>query len=205
MVVAVPLQRLKLKAENSQGEDMMRLEPIDKPKGLMMRIAFWMTKRQFGKVMTPMKVGTARMPGSLRLSYEISKFELNGIRLERSLHFMIAMLVSQINGCGFCQDLGRSMVVREHLGMDKVNALSEYRTSPLFSDRERAALAYVEEATRHKRVSDATFEELRRHFKDWEITEITWINAIENYYNLINIPLEIGSDGFCAIAQARAK
>lgn len=181
----------------------MRLKPIEKPKGVTMRIAFWMTRRQFGKVMTPMKVVIARLPGALRLTYEITKFELKGIQLEPELHFMVGALASQINGCGFCVDLGRAMAIREHLGMEKFNALSEYRTSPLFSDRERAALAYVEEATRHKRVSDATFEELRKHFSEREIVEITWVNALENYYNLINVPLEIESDGFCAIAQAR--
>lgn len=181
----------------------MRLEPIEKPKGLLMRIAFWMTRRQFGKVMTPMKVLYPRMPGMLKLSYEIVKFETKGIRLEPGLHFMVVMLASQINGCGFCMDLARAMAIREHLGMEKFNALSEYRVNPLFSDRERAALTYVEEATRHKRVSDAVFGALRRHFSDWEIAEITWLNALENYYNLINVPLEIESDGFCAIAQAR--
>jgi alkylhydroperoxidase family enzyme len=181
----------------------MRLKPIEKPKGLMMRIAYWMTRRQFGKVMTPMKVVMARMPGSERLAYAITKFELKGIQLEHGLHFMIGTLASQINGCGFCMDLGRAMAIREHLGMEKFNALSEYRTSPLFSDRERAALAYVEEATRNKRVSDATFEELRKHFSEREIVEITWVNALENYYNLINLPLEIDSDGYCAIAQQR--
>jgi alkylhydroperoxidase family enzyme len=59
------------------------------------------------------------------------------------------------------------------------------------------------EITRHRHVSDATFETLRKNFNEREIVEITWINAIENYYNLISIPLEIGSDGFCAIAEAR--
>lgn len=181
----------------------MRLQPIEKPEGLMLRIAYWMTGRQFGKVMTPMKVVLARMPKGLRLAYEITKFELKGIQLDRSLHFMIGTLASQINGCSFCMDLGRAMAIREHLGMEKFNALSEYQTSPLFSDRERAALAYVEEATRYKRVSDGTFENLRRHFSEREIIEITWVNAIENYYNLINLPLEIESDGFCALAEAR--
>ncbi len=181
----------------------MRLKPIDKPKGLMMRIAYWMTRRQFGKVMTPMKVVIARMPEALRLTYEITKFELKGIQLEHGLHFMVGTLVSQINGCGFCVDFGRAMAIREHLGMEKFNALSVYRTSPLFSDRERAALAYVEEATRNKRVSDATFEDLRKYFSEREIVEITWVNALENYYNLLNLPLEIESDGFCAIAEAR--
>jgi len=144
----------------------MRLQPIEKPKGLMMRIAYMFTRRQFGKVMTPMKVLLARMPGSMRFSYQITNFELKGIRLDHELHFMIGTLASQINGCGFCVDLGRSMAIREQLGMDKFNALAEYRTSPLFSDRERAALAYVEEATRHRRVSDATFENLRKHFTE---------------------------------------
>ena len=179
----------------------MRLEPIDKPKGLLMRIAYWMTRRQLGKVMTPMKVLFPRMPGMLRLSYEITKFETKGIRLEPRLHYMVVTLASRINGCSFCVDLARSMAIREQLGMEKFDALLEYRTNPLFSDRERAALAYVEEATRHRRVSDPTFEALRKHFHEWEITEITWLNALENYYNLINIPLEIGSDGFCAIVQ----
>lgn len=166
-------------------------------------MAFWGTRRQFGKVMTPMKVVLARMPRSLKMSNEISKFELKGIRLEDELHYLIATLVSEINGCGFCTDLGRSMAMRRRISLEKFNALLDYRKSPLFSDRQRAALAYAEEATRKKQVSDETFEELRKHFNDWEIAEITWINAIENYYNLLNIPLEIGSDGFCAIVQER--
>lgn len=181
----------------------MRLEPIEKPKGLMMRIAFWMTQRQLGKVLTSMKVLYPRMPGILKLSYEIQKFEMKGIRLDPALHFMVATLASEINGCNCCVDLARSMAIRAHLGMEKFNALLGYRTSPLYSDRERAALAYVEEATRHKHVSAATFEALRKHFTEREIVEITWLNAVHNYYNLINIPLEIGSDGFCEIAQAR--
>jgi alkylhydroperoxidase family enzyme len=183
----------------------MRLEPIEKPKGLMMRIAFWMSRRRLGKVMTPMKVVYTRVPEAMKLSYEISKFEMKKIRLETRLKFMVVTLAAQINGCGFCVDIARAMAIREHLGMEKFNALMEYRTSPLFTERERAALAYIEEATRHKRVSDATFEALRQHFNEREIIEITWLNAVENYYNLINIPLEIESDGFCAIAEARTR
>jgi alkylhydroperoxidase family enzyme len=118
---------------------------------------------------------------------------------------MVTNLAAEINGCAFCVDIGRAVAIRHHLGMEKFNALMEYRTSPLFSERERAALAYVEEATRHKRVSDATFAALRAHFNEREIAEITWLNAVENYYNLINLPLEIESDGLCAIAEAQTR
>ena len=62
----------------------------------------------------------------------------------------------------------------------------------------------MEEATRNKKVSDGTFEQLRRYFNEQEIVEITWVNALENYYDLLNVPLEIESDGFCALAQGKA-
>jgi len=181
----------------------MRLQTIDKPTGLMMRIAFWATRREFGKVMSTMRVLFPRAPKMVKLFYEIQKFETNGMRLEKELHFMVATLVSQLNGCGCCTDISRSMVIRENLGLEKFNAILEYRTSPLFSNRDRAALTFVEEATRNKRVSDATFEALRDHFSEWEIVEITWLNAVHNYYNLLNVPLELESDGLCAIAEAR--
>src|SRR4029453_14262085 len=152
-------------------EETMRLKPIEKPAGLMMRIAFWMTRRHLGKVITPMKVLYPRVPKMMKLSYEIQKFEMNGIRLEPGLRFMVGTLFFLINGCSFWVDIGRAVAIREHLAMEKLNALLEYRTSPLFSDRERAALAYVEEGTRHKRVSGATFETLRRHLGGGEMVE----------------------------------
>jgi len=55
-----------------------------------------------------------------------------------------------------------------------------------------------------KNVGDATFADRRRHFNEREIVEITWLNALGNYYNLLNLPLGIEADGLCAIAQRRA-
>jgi alkylhydroperoxidase family enzyme len=179
----------------------MRLNPIDKPMGIAMRFAFWLTRRKFGKVLTPMRVLYPRMPRGMKLAYEIQKFETSGLHLDPALHFLVASLVSEINGCSFCVDISRAMAIRKHMGLEKFNELADYRTSPLYSDRERAALRYVEEATRHEQVSDATFASLREHFSENEIVELTWLNAVHNYYNLINVPLEIESDGLCAIAQ----
>jgi alkylhydroperoxidase family enzyme len=187
------------------GPKKPRIEPIEKPKGFGLRIAYWATGRPFGKVPTNIKILVARMPKSVKSFTEIGKFEIKGIHLDKGLHHLIGTLVSGINGCGYCLDLGRAMAIKENLDMNKFNALPGYKTSPLFSEKERAALAYVEQVTRSKRVDDSTFEELRTHFSDQEIVEITWITAIQNFYNLLNIPLEIGSDGFCAIAQSVKK
>ncbi len=155
-----------------------------------------------GKVLTPAKVLYARVPESMAVLRAIQKFQAKGLTLDLSLQLLIADLASQINGCSFCEDIGRAMASRRKLGLDrKFDALLNYRTDPIFSARERAALAYAEEATRNKRVSEETFAALRQQFSEREIVEITLVNALENLYNLTNLPLGIGSDGLCALAQ----
>ncbi len=79
----------------------------------------------------------------------------------------------------------------------KFDALDEYRTSPLFSDAERAALDYATELTEESHVSPDTFAELARHYSEREICEIVWLVASEHLYNINNIGLNIGSDCLC--------
>ena len=183
---------------------MSRLEPIEHPTNLFTRFAYWMMKRRLGKVMTPAKVVYARMPKSLILAQTEVWVMEKGLSLDPVLVHLTRTWTAMINSCSFCVDIGKAVAVQHHMTLEKFDALPEYRTSPLFSERERAALDYVDEATRTKRVSDTTFDAVRRHFNDREIVELTWLNALENYYNLINLPLGIGSDGLCAIAQRRA-
>jgi AhpD family alkylhydroperoxidase len=181
----------------------MRIAPIERPKSLMVRLAYWMSRRRLGKVVTPLKTLYARIPRTILVEYGIVRALEGGLSLDRELQFLVQHHVARINGCGFCVDIGRALAVGYRLDLAKLEAISEYRTDPRYGERERAALAYVEEATRHKRVSDATFEALRRHFDDTAIAEITWLCALENYFNLVNLPLEIESDGLCVIAERR--
>lgn len=182
----------------------MRLQPVERPRGLMMRMAFWMTRRTFGKVITPLKVVTARVPKSLRMTYEIVKMTEHGFSLDKELRFLLHTHISQVNQCHFCIDIAQAMALREGGSLEKIVKLPRYREDPAFTDAERAALAYVEEVSQTKTASDATFEALRRHFSEKQITEITLLNALENYYNLVNRPLGIESNGLCAlVAEAR--
>ena len=181
----------------------MRLSAVENPKSLMVRFAYWMSRRKLGKVMTPLKTVYARMPKTILVEYGIMRVLENGLSIDRSLQFLVQHKVAAMNGCGFCIDIGRAMAVDYKLDLAKLEALDQYRSDSRFTERERAALAYVEEVTRHKRVSDDTFETLRRNFDETSIAEITWLCALENYFNLINLPLEIESDGLCAIAERR--
>ena len=56
----------------------MRLTPIENPPGLMPKLAYWMTKRQLGKVIMPMKVVNARMPKSFKHAWETVKLADKG-------------------------------------------------------------------------------------------------------------------------------
>ncbi|NUM52114.1 MAG: carboxymuconolactone decarboxylase family protein [Candidatus Hydrogenedentes bacterium] len=181
----------------------MRLAPIEQPKTLMLRLAYWMTRRAYGRVITPLKVVYARMPKSLGMSRAIVNFAQNGLRLDKGLVALINTHVASINGCGFCVDIAQAHSVFAHVPPEKMRALPNYATSELYTERERAALAYVEEVTKTKNVSDETFAELKMHFSEEEIVEITWVNAMENYYNLINRPLGIESDGLCMLAEKK--
>jgi alkylhydroperoxidase family enzyme len=83
----------------------------------------------------------------------------------------------------------------------KFDALDDYATSPLFSDAERAALDYVTELTRDKKVDPATFSRLATHYSERAICDIVWLVASEHFYNMTNIGLNIHSDMLCDIAK----
>jgi AhpD family alkylhydroperoxidase len=203
------VEPIRKQRELMQTEDLVserpRLEPIENPKGLKLRFLYWMIARRFGKVPTSVKVGVARAPKILGVAGAMGKFETKGIHLDKELTYMINVFVAGTNGCGFCLDVGRMLAMKDNMNMEKFNALPVYRTSSLFSDKERAALAYAEEVTLNKRVSDATFGELQKYYSDRDIVEITMLIAMQNFANLTNIPLGIGSDGLCAIAQSGKK
>lgn len=163
-----------------------------------MKLAYWMSRRRLGTVITPMKVIYARISKSLGLMRRMIQVEA-ALSLDDELKFLLKSYVATLNGCAFCVDIAQAHARQRDVPTDKYEALLQYATSDVFSEHERAALAYVEEATREKAVDDATFERLRAHFSDREIAEITWLNATENYYNLLNRPLGIGSDELCAL------
>ena len=181
-----------------------RLPGIERAPDFGTRMAYWWSRKEFGKVMSPIKVVCARMPGSMKALSGMLSFSSQRIQLDGELQLLISSLTSQINGCASCIDLARMGAVKDHRDLSKVDAVLDYRTDARFSERERAALAYAEEATRNKGVSDSTFAALRAQFTEREIVEITWVNAFQNFFNLLNRPLGIGSDGFCAIAQEKA-
>ena len=100
-------------------------------------------------------------------------------------------------------DIGRSFAIKATMNEAKFDALEQYRTSPLFSHKERAALDYVTELTKDKKVNPETFGRLSRHYSEREICEIVWLVASEHLYNMTNIGLNIHSDLLCDISRKK--
>ena len=179
------------------------LPPIENPKGLPMKLAYYFTRRQFGKVLTPLKVYSARMPAAFGMFYgKIAKLDKK-LRLPPETAMLIREQVARINDCLFCIDIGRSFTIQASMDQAKFDALEQYSTSPLFTDGERAALDYVTELTKDKKVDPKIFARLSRHYSEREICEIVWLVASEHLYNMTNIGLNIHSDMLCDISRMK--
>jgi len=179
------------------------LPPIENPSNPMMKLVYNMSRRQFGKVMTPLKVFAARMPlGFGMFTAKIAKLDQK-LELPAEMRMLVRERVARINVCEFCIDIGRAFAIKTGMNEAKFDALDEYATSPLFNDGERAAFDYVTELTRDKNVKTETFARLRKHYSERAICEIVWLVASEHVYNMTNIGLNIHSDMLCDISRKK--
>jgi alkylhydroperoxidase family enzyme len=177
------------------------LPPIEKPSGTILKLVYAMTRRQFGKVLTPLKVFSARLPLAFGLFYaKIGKLDKK-LTLPTETILLVRQQVAQINVCQFCIDIARSFAIKASMNQAKFDALNQYHSSPLFSDAERALLDYVTELTRDKKVDPLTFLRLREFYSERAICEIVWLVATEHVYNMTNIGLNIHSDMLCDISK----
>src|SRR5215831_10263045 len=99
------------------------LPAIERPKGLLMKLAYYFTSRQFGKVLTPLKVHSARLPAAFGLFYaKIGKLDKK-LQLSPETVLLIREQVARINVCLFCMDIGRSFTIKSGMNQAKFDAL----------------------------------------------------------------------------------
>ena len=85
-------------------------------------------------------------------------------------------------------------------GEEKLSEVLAWRESALFSPAERAALEYAERiTTTGQKVDEALFAELKKHFTEAQIVELTAAIAMENFRSKFNPPLGIEAQGFCLV------
>ena len=108
--------------------------------------------------------------------------------LDPALLDLIKLRASQINGCAFCVQY--HVLQGESLGMsvDKLNLVVVWREAPLFSSRERAALAWTEALTLlTEGVSDEAFAQASAEFSEKELAYLSSAIASINVWNRLGV------------------
>lgn len=98
---------------------------------------------------------------------------------------LIKTRASQINGCAFCIDMHTKDARANGETEQRLYALSAWRETPFYSERERAALGWTEAVTRlaDGPVPESLFEELRRHFSEKQVVDLTMAVIAINGWN----------------------
>lgn len=127
-------------------------------------------------------------PAQSRALYQLQQ-EVDKSGIDRKLLDLILIRASQVNGCAFCIDM-HTIDARAHGETEqRIYALNAWREGSFFDDRERAVLEFTESVTRvsETHVPDEVMEEVRKHFTDAEIVNLTWAVVTINAWNRLAI------------------
>jgi AhpD family alkylhydroperoxidase len=165
------------------------------------RLFFWNQKRRYGAILEPARLWgrTPKVFATLALLY--GALDRRSSPLEPSLRTLVTVRVSQINWCSFCVDVNSATALKRGISEDKLLAIADHAASLLFTERERAALAYCEAMTyTHRRPTEQDFANLRQHFNDDAIVELTALVAFQNLSSKFNAALQVPPQGFCDLS-----
>src|SRR5258707_10234594 len=120
--------------------------------------------------------------------------------LEKSLVELVKTRASQINGCAFCINMHTQDARKHGETEQRLYLLNAWRESPVYTDRERAALAWTETVTLipETHAPDDVYEQVRAQFSEAETVNLTMLIASINAWNRIAI-------SFRSIPPVRAK
>ena len=174
---------------------MARIEGMSRSRTLVARLAFFLSRRSYGRVITPARVYAldSRLLLAVGLMEEVQEWAK---QTRAPVKQLARMLVAWRVGCPWCLDFGTR--TSEKLGVtdEQLRALPNYEHSSLFGEEERAVLRYADAMTRTPvRVPDAVFEALKAHYTDRQILEITAAIAWENFHARVNHALDLEAEG----------
>ena len=113
--------------------------------------------------------------------------------LEPSLVALVKIRASQINGCAFCLHMHTRDARAKGENEQRIYLLNAWRESPLYSDRERAALAWTESVTlvSETHVPDDVFAQAKAQFTEGEQVQLTLLIGAINTWNRFSVGLRV--------------
>jgi len=131
------------------------------------------------------------VPKAYAAMLEVETYVRNS-SFEKSLLELVRTRASQINGCAYCLDMHTKDARTAGETEQRLYALSTWRETPFFTDRERAALEWTEAVTQisSNHVSDALYERVRQYFSDKELVDLTMAVIAINGWNRLAIAFQ---------------
>lgn len=116
---------------------------------------------------------------------------VRGCGLSPTLLELMRMRASQINGCAYCIDMHSKDARAAGETEQRLYGLAAWRDTTWFDERERAVLAWTEAVTTLAQapVPEQLYDDLRRHFSEKEIADLTLAVAVINSWNRLAAPL----------------
>ncbi len=113
--------------------------------------------------------------------------------LEHSLHELVKLRASQINGCAFCIDMHFRDAKAAGETDERLYLLNAWEEAPCYTPRERAALRWTETLTRLAggHVSDEVFAEARAQFTEAELVNLTAVIVAINGWNRFSVGFKV--------------
>jgi len=135
-------------------------------------------------------------PGALDAMLGLERYT-DASGLEPLLLELVKMRASQLNGCAYCLDMHSKDARAAGESEQRLHVLSAWPEAPFYSERERAALAWTEAVTliSANDVTDALYQQVREHFAEKELVDLTLAIIAINGWNRLAIPfrVEVGS------------
>jgi AhpD family alkylhydroperoxidase len=109
--------------------------------------------------------------------------------IEKSLLILVEFRVAQINGCAYCLDMHSKDFRAAGETEQRLYLLEAWRETPLYTERERTALAWAEAVTKitEGHVPDEIYEEARSVFSEAELIDLTMAIIGTNSFSRLNI------------------
>ena len=128
-------------------------------------------------------------PKAIKGLLEIENY-IHHSNLEKSLFELVKTRASQINGCGYCLDMHTKDARKEGETEQRLYALSAWRETPFFTERERIALEWTEALTliAGNHISDELYDKVSKEFNEQDLIALTMTIIAINGWNRLAIP-----------------
>ncbi len=154
-------------------------------------------KRRFGEVPEPFTVA-AHHP-RLLMANGVHEMLLQSAskKVPANVRELAVFWTARTVGCSWCVDFGEMLIRLDGLDVERLKSVDDYATSPLFTDDERAAIAYADAMTTDPHtITDEQVDDLRRRFGDDGVIELTYQIGVENMRARMYSALGITEQGF---------